>query len=240
MATTLTRPRTSPMKPEELRLGVTRTRRRPWLALGSAALIATCTAGFTSVYLRAGHQVGVLAVARPVAQGATITSDDVVVARLSFSAPLAPIGASDVDEVVGHAAAVALVPGTLLTRADLSTGSPPASGEAVVGVAAKPGQLPAGGVVPGETVDVVLTGSPGATDVVPLSNGTTDPNSGGATSPGTMLLADAVVSDVAASPASSGSDTTVVSLVVPSAEAGAVASASAAGQAALVVVSPRS
>jgi Flp pilus assembly protein CpaB len=238
---TLTRPRTSTTKSEDLRLDVNRTRRRPWLAVASVTLIATSTAGFTSLYLKAGHQVGVLVVARPVAQGATITSNDVGIARLSFSPPLAPISASDIDHVMGHTAAVALVPGTLLTRADLLTASVPPGGESVVGVAAKPSQLPAGGVVPGESVDVILTGVPGTTDVAPLgTNSGTDPNSTSPGSPGTLLLANAVVSDVAAPPTSSGSDVSVVSLIVPSEQAGAVASASAAGQAALVVVSPRS
>jgi len=241
MTMSLTRPRTKGANSEELRLEVTRTRRRPWLAVGSLALIATCTAAFTSLYLKSGHQAQVLVVTRPVLQGATITSDDLAVARLSFSRALAPIAATDIGQVVGQHAAVALVPGTLLTRAELVASAAPPNGVAVVGVAAKSSQLPAGGVVPGETVDVVLTGPPGAVAAVSQGNGATaDPGVQGSVSPGTLLVPDVVVSEVTSAPGSSGTDVVVVSLLVPSAQAPTVANASAAGQAALVVVSPQS
>jgi Flp pilus assembly protein CpaB len=196
------------------------------LLAGSLVLLTACTALFVSAYLRAGHQVEVLAVAKAVAQGAEITADDLRVARISIAGGLAPVPASAASSVIGRPAAVALLPGTLLTMAELSVAPKIAPGEAVVGVALKSGQLPAGGVFPGEQVDVVLTGPPGSTDSGPSASGLS----------ATVLASDILVTAVEAAPPSSSSGGTVVSLLAPRDEAGVIAGASASGQVALVVV----
>ncbi len=89
----------------------------------------------------------------------------------------------------------------------------------------------------GDTVDVILTGSPAT-----LTGGAiTGPDAtGSSTTPdqlelGGVLASNATVTGVAFS-ASSSPDTVVVSVLIPSAMAPLVASASAAGQAALVLV----
>jgi len=221
-----------------------RRRRRPALAVGSLALVVACVAVFVSLYMRAGDETSVLAMARAVPEGAILQANDLTVARISTTARIATLPAADGAAVIGRRAAEMLEPNTLLASDELVTNFAPPTGDAIVGIAAKEGQLPASGVVPGESVDVVLTGLPGA----PSSTGAiTDPTSGGsgatgteADVPGTILVPDARVLEVFPSSSSSGSDGVVVSLLTPSTAAPLVASAAAADQVALVVVAPGS
>jgi hypothetical protein len=57
--------------------------------------------------------------------------------------------------VVGRVAAVELRPGALLTAGEVTDQAVPAAGQQVVGVAVRPGQLPARGVRPGDAVLLV-------------------------------------------------------------------------------------
>lgn len=213
-------------------------RRRPILAVASVVLMTSCVAVFTSVYLHAGKKVAVLALARDVPEGQPITRNDLSVVGVAFSRGLTPILAQDASRVVGQTAAVSLVRGTLVTQAELADRGEPSNGSTIVGVATKVGQLPAGGVADGDTVDVVLTGS-----LSTLTDGSPDGGSSDASSPagaveiGGILAQGATVTDVA-QPTSSDPDTVVVSVSIRSSLAPLVASASAAGQAALVLVAP--
>ena len=244
MSTTLDRPRPQSEDPDSLRLNPTR-RRRPGLIAASGAVLALCVAVFTNLYLSAGHRVSVLAVARAVPVGAVLGRTDLSVTRVSISGGQA-IPVSEASSVVGRRAAVGLVPGSLLVAGDVTSRSAPPPGLSVVGVAVKPGQVPAGGLVPGDAVDVVFTSSPG----VPLSQtdrsapasdaGGTAPEDAQGAGPGSVIASDVSVQSVSAPAASSGSDTSVVSLVVPSTLAPLISNASVAGQAALVIVGPGS
>ncbi len=81
MTTTITRSRTEPEAADTSRLTPIARRRRPALAVGSLALVVTCIAVFVSVYLKAGHEVPVLVVAKTVSQGQMLTASDIAVAR---------------------------------------------------------------------------------------------------------------------------------------------------------------
>jgi len=200
-------------------------------------LVTICIALFTSVYLHAGNRVAVLILARDVQQGHMINGDDLAVVRIAFSSGIVPIAADKASLVVGRTAAVSLLHGTLLSTTELTSRRGPVRGRAVVGVATKAGQLPAGGVAVGDTVDVILTGSPST-----LTGGTSDGSVAASSSAGAgeldvggVLAPNATVTGVAA-PAASSPDTIVISVLVPTAMAPLVATASAAGQAALVLV----
>lgn len=228
MTSTMTRERTvrGQSSSTALRLAPTRSGRRPRLIAGSLVLLTACTALFVSAYLRAGHQLEVLAVAKPVPQGAVLTPGDLRVVRISTAGGIDPVRASAAASVIGRPTSVPLVPGTLLAMSELSGSPRVGPGEGIVGVALKPGGLPAGGLSPGEQVDVVLTLPPGSPDAGALSS-----------APSTSILAaDVLVTAVEATPSSSGSSTTVVSLLAPRDEAAVIAGASASGQVALVVV----
>ena len=216
-----------------------------------------CLAVFVSAYTKAGSQITVLAVARSVPQGQILDAGDLTTVRVSASTGISMVPAGDAPDVVGRRAAELLQPQTLLSMNELVTSFSPPSGRSIVGVALKEGQLPASGVAPGETVEVILTGLPGAQDSSdPTGTGPAVPASGSAVAAGsissagaagsdaglvgTVLVPAATVLEVATSPSSSASGELDVSLLVPPSLAPFVASASVAGQVALVVVTPPS
>jgi hypothetical protein len=232
-----------------MRLDPVAHRRKPARALGSLAFAVACVAVFTGLYARAGHQVAVLAVSRVVPEGASVTGTDLTVVRLSSTGGVESIPASDMATVVGRRAAEELEPGTLLATDELVARYSPPAGTSIVGVGVGASQLPASGISPGETVDVILTVPPGdqgvasggavATDGQPGTDSATSTTGAQPVSFGAVLVPDATVMAVASAP-SSNATTTVVSLLAPSTLAPALADASAAGEAALVIVAPGS
>ncbi len=232
MTSTMTRTRrTSEAGAVPLRLSPPRHRRRGGLLTVSLVLLTTCTALFVSAYLRASHQIAVLAVAKPVAQGAQLVPGDLSIIRISSSGGLDPVAASAASRVVGDRAAVGLEPGSLLTMSDVSDTPEIGPEQAVVGVALKPGQLPADGLTPGDSVDVIFTGVPG------VDGSSSDVDSATPVLSATVLASQVLVTAVEPPTVSSESDTVGVSILVPRDVAGAIASAATAGEVALVAVS---
>jgi hypothetical protein len=117
----------------------------------------------------------VLAVARDVQVGSTITADDLTVASVTSDPHLSPIPAAEQSQVVGMVAQVPLTRGELLTRAQVGTGSGLAAGELLVALPLKEGQFPARGLAPGQQVLIVPTpGSTGSTSGTGGTNATPD------------------------------------------------------------------
>jgi hypothetical protein len=112
-----------------------------------------------AVWLASGSNatVPVLAVSRQVALGQVITAADLTVVPIGPEPALRPIPAGSRDEVVGRRAATDLVPGTLLTRGQVTEATAPAAGFALVGVAVKPTQMPDQPLRPGDRLLVVST-----------------------------------------------------------------------------------
>jgi len=192
-------------------------RNLPLVALG-VLLVVGCAIGFSSAWLRAGGRQQVLVVSSAVSAGQVLSPSDLQVAQLSVGSGLSPVPASQES--------------TLLTETDLGAGADPPAGQAVVGLAVKPGQYPPD-VTAGDRVLVVTnpasTITSGAT-----STGSTDAATSGVTSP-----VPATVVGVQSSSATN-SDTAVVSIQVAEGDAAGIATAASAGDIALVVVSPRS
>ena len=103
----------------------------------------------------------VLAVARDVAVGSTISADDLTVASVPSDPHLSPISATEQSAIVGMVAQVPLVRGGLLTRAQVGADSGLAAGELLVALPLREGQFPARGLSAGQRVLIVPT--PGAT-----------------------------------------------------------------------------
>jgi hypothetical protein len=137
------------------RQAAVRRRRRPGLWAAGVALVAVGGLGAAALVEQAGDRVEVLAVARPVPVGQLIATGDLAVARVAADPSLRPVPASERARLVGRVAAVNLRPGTLLTAAEVTDTAVPAAGEQLVGVAVRPGQLPASGVRPGDQVLLV-------------------------------------------------------------------------------------
>lgn len=193
-------------------------RRRSWARIGAGLAVAVACGSIAALlYGAAGARRPVLAVARAVQAGETISASDLTTVRVPSNPGLSPVPAQDASAVVGRQAAVPLVPGTLLTPADLSSGPILGPGLASVGLDLKAGHSP-GGLVPGAVVMVV---------VVPAGGGP-----GGGTP--SVLVDSAKVLSLVPPSASSGNGDTEVTLAVPTALAAQVASAGAQGEVALV------
>ena len=192
--------------------------RRPGVALAAVVVIGVCAALAGTLLVRADRRVPVLALAQPVAAGHQIGEGDLRVVRVGASGvPL--VQAQDRHQVIGATASTDLLTGMLLTPDMLTDPFIPGPGDAVVGVALKPGQLPAGGLQPSDLVQVVSTGSTG------------DP---GGVSDAVVLAATARVFDVRI--ADDGSELVTISVVVPQQAAAAVARAASTGEASLVLL----
>ena len=218
--------------------------RRPVMALASTVLIFASIAIFAGLYANAGHRVPIVAVVQPVHQGQRISGADLGEVEASISGSVRPIPYSAVGSVVGKEAAVALVPGSILTTGDISNASSIPLGEAIVGVALKPGQLPSAGVVPGEQVMLIQTGLPGSpAPTLPTSSSSGSSSSADSTSsqPSSVgvLVPRAEVYDVASTGSTSGDTSTqLVSVQLPEDLAPAVSVAAAAGEVSVVVIPP--
>lgn len=99
----------------------------------------------------------VLAVARDVPVGATITAADLTTASVAKDSALSPIPASDRSQIVGMVAQVGLVKGELLTRGQVGPSSGFTDGQQLVALPLKQGQFPARGLTPGQKVLIVPT-----------------------------------------------------------------------------------
>jgi hypothetical protein len=134
-----------------------------WLA---AFLVAGLTAtvlalwGFSS----AADRTAVLVVAREVPAGQPIPADALAVTGAAADHGVTMVAADAHDAVVGRPAARRLLPGTLLTPADLDDGPAVAAGERTVGA-----RLPAGSyphvMEPGDPVRALPVSVTGATSV---------------------------------------------------------------------------
>lgn len=193
------------------------------MALAGVAAVVLGALLALALYTSVDRRQAVLAVRRPVAAGQVIAPEDLRQVRVSTADGITPVPVSRSATVVGKSAAVALVPGTLITSNHVGPPSSLQAGQAIVGVALKAGQAPAA-LPAGTRVQVITTVKGGGADQArPV-----------------VLTSSAVVAPAPAAhgaPAkSTTSATTVVSLIVPANEAPAVAAAAADGQVSLVAL----
>ncbi|RKE02975.1 SAF domain-containing protein [Streptomyces sp. TLI_171] len=201
---------------------VSARRRRPALIGVSVALIAVGGLVGAMTLTAAGQREDVLVVAKPLAFGQVITRGDLTVASISLDPALKPVGADQLDSIVGKHASAQLLPGTTLTKASVTSDALVQPGQQLVGIQVKPGQLPATALVPGQKVVIVST--PGQSVAADAGASTGTPS----TLPAQVVRVG--------SPDSSGSLTVDVSV---DANAGAtVAARASTGNIAIIVQSP--
>lgn len=193
--------------------------------MAALAVLLIVGGALVSAYLvtMSGQRVPVIRIGRPVAAGQRIPLSALQEVRISASG-LDTIPWSDRDRVAQTYATVNLVQGALLTNGMIGTDASVAKGTVVVGLALKPGQLPAGGLRAGDRVALYSVA------------GQTGQNGGPA---GTVLAPLATVYDVVrAGSGDVASDQVQVSVAVPTGQAGAVAQAASAGAVAVVILAP--
>jgi hypothetical protein len=191
-------------------------RNRTRIALG-LVVIVLCLLATASLFSSANNRTQVLALRHAVPAGHTIASGDLAITRVSVGTDVRTTPASALDRIVGRVAAVALVPGSLLSPDDVSVAARVPSGMAIVGASLKAGQYPVS-LAPGDEVRLVEIPAPSAVgdSAAPVDRGR------------------ASVLDVARSQDSP--DALAVSLLVPTAGATNIAGDGAAGRLSLVVV----
>ncbi len=214
------RPPVNGAKPPRHPVGIApaprRQRNRP-VALVAGLCALAGMLGFVGIWAASSDRQAVLAVARPVKAGDTITADDLAVASIPEDPALKPMPANARAGVVGKTASVDLVPGTLLLETELGTASPVTDGEAIVAVEVPLAAAPLDAIHNGDRVQIVKTAK-----------------GGDAKEALGEVITEGRVTRVAAGSATTGSS--VISVVVPTDKAPTVAGASASQRAALVVL----
>jgi hypothetical protein len=197
-----------------------RHRRRPALLALAVVMVVLGALGAAYLATSIGQTSPVIAVARPVPWGQTITAADLAEARVPADPALAPIPYADRDQVIGMVAATELRPGSLLTRDAVTEQLVPGPGEQLVGVGVPATQLPATPLRPGQ--DVLL---------VPVAA------AGGGAAPAPGRTAPAVPATVLQTGQPGTDGLRVVDVLVDAADGPDVAARAAAGLVAIVVVS---
>ncbi|MGN9811799.1 SAF domain-containing protein [Micromonospora sp. BQ11] len=149
-----TGPVDAPVTPPKV---VRQRRMRPGL-LGLAVLLIALGglgAAFAVTSVRATGSY--LAVARPVEVGREIGADDLITVQVAGGRGLSPVPAGRLDDVVGKRAAVALVPGTLLTDDQLTDDPLLGPGQQQIALGLDPAEIPARKLHPGDKVLLVST-----------------------------------------------------------------------------------
>jgi hypothetical protein len=206
-----------------------RRRQMPLVVIGVLLVIGGALA-FADASLHLGSREEVLVISRPLGAGQVLTSSDLQSARVSTGSGLQVVPMSEEASVVGRPVALSLVAGSLLTRSEVGSPSPVASGSEVVALGLKAGQYPPD-LAPGDRVHVVPVTAPSSSSGDVPSGTSSAPTSG--TGVPSALTATVLAVDVA----SANSDSpTVFSLRVSSRDADEVATLAAAGNASLVQV----
>lgn len=222
MTTTLTRgrPSTNGSKTEPVGIEPARRRQRSLpLAVVAGACMVVSIVAFVGLQLASTDRQPVLAVARPVDAGATISEADLVVAQVSEDPALSTIPLSAKSSVVGRTAAIDLRPGALVVPSSLGEVSVVGDGEALVGVDVSAAAAPVGALRVGDRVQVVEVPRPG--EAKPTESGS--------------VIAEGRVLRVAT--VGTGTATTMqLSVIVPTAAGASVAAASAGQRIAVVVI----
>jgi hypothetical protein len=141
-------------KPASRLRGTKRRRSIPHLLLG-ALLVLACAAAFLVVSLNSGNKESVLALARPVAVGQVLTTQDLKQVSVAVDSGVSVVDASQAASVVGKTMSASLPAGALLTVDMVSGAGVPAVGQAIAALSLKAGQFPVE-VSPGAHVSVVF------------------------------------------------------------------------------------
>jgi Flp pilus assembly protein CpaB len=201
------------------RLPVPPRERRPALAALALLLIVGGAAISGLIMLRTDDRTPALVFARDVATGQQIEAADLAVTRIAADR-VRLIPADQKNDVIGRYAGVSVPAGTLIDTGMLRTKGFLTDGKVAVGLALKPGHLPAGGLQIGDEVDVVA---------VPTTS------SQSSTSGSTKVLVSGARVGGVRTEATSAS--TLVTVIVSRTRAPDVARAGALGAVSLILVS---
>jgi hypothetical protein len=180
----------------------------------------------------------VLALAHDVPAGQPLSAADLTEVRISLDPALHPLSAD--SHVLNMRATADLKAGQLLTASDLTNDPLVLAGQEVLGVSAKPAQLPASGLAAGTWVVLVYTpsaegsGAGTGAETLPSPSASGGSGNGGAAT----LLQSVTVRLVSVGAPSQADGTTVVDVAVPTEQAAPVADLVASGKVAVLIAAP--
>lgn len=192
-------------------------RRRPILALVGLGLVVMGALLAVWLYVSNTDSTSAVAVRDTVMRGQVITAADLMTVQVTPDPALQIVPGAELDLFVGQRAGRDLSAGTLLTREATTEQVVPGAGQSVVGLALTAELMPGEPLQVGDRVRVVAT-------------------PGQAGDPATFESADTLFSaEVVGVAMSAESGRSVVSVLVPEAEAAQIAQWSSAGRAAVVL-----
>ncbi|MFD6967191.1 flagella basal body P-ring formation protein FlgA [Streptomyces sp. NPDC059949] len=150
-----------------------RRRRRP-VVIGAGLSLAAVGA-LVSVWLvnEAGNKVAVVVTRHAIAAGQSIKASDLVAAEISHDSKLNTVPVARASDLIGKQAAADLPAGVLVTEDSVTAGASVTKGKSVIGILAKPGQLPVQALRTGDTVMIVHTPQDGSASASAGKPGTT-------------------------------------------------------------------
>lgn len=202
--------------PQDVALTHVKPRRRPWLWVLSALLIALGALLAGTVVNMVKDTVPVVVAARDVPRGTQLTAEDLTTVDVHPDPALRTVPGADMAGLVGETVRVDLPQGALVVPGSTGEEIAPVEGQALVGVALTPPQMPAGGLKPGQIVQLISTPRQG--DDVTTDSPVIDVEA--------VIVTTEVVVDT---------NLTVVNVTVDAAQAPLVATLSATGRLALIV-----
>lgn len=111
--------------------------------------------GSVVVFQQIGDRVPAIGIARTVPFGQQVTEQDLRQILLPTGSELALVEWERSDEIVGRYAVTDLLPGQIMIRDAVTADRLPGPGQAIVGVAVEPGQVPVTPLAPRDQVLVV-------------------------------------------------------------------------------------
>lgn len=195
-----------------------RVRRRPLIVV--LAVIAVCLGALLGVWAWTTNttQTEVVGLRRDVPRGALIQSADLMQVRVGLDPALRTVPASGLAALVGKRAGQDMAAGSLLNPTQVTDGVVPPAGMSLVGLPLSTAQMPAVTLRNGDQVRVVST-----------------PPKGTAVTAAPVVVPATVQDLVSVGDPKSGTQQTVVNVLVPSADAADLASRAAGGTIALVL-----
>lgn len=146
----------APVTPPKI---VRQRRMRPGLLGLAVLLIALGGLGSAFAVTSVRATGSYLAIARDVPVGTVLSADDLVTVQVAGGQAIQPVPASQLDQVIGLRAAVALVPGSLLTPAQLTNEPMIGPDQQQIALGLRAEQVPARRLNPGDKL--LLVGTPG-------------------------------------------------------------------------------
>ena len=208
-------------QPETRGASVVRRRQVRWIVAGVLMVVGSALV-FATIWARAGSETRVLVLTRSVDAGHVLASSDLRSANVSASGDVATVPATSEASVVGRTVAMPIAGGSLLNPQAIGSGRALRAGEAMVGLALKPGTFPSS-LAPGDHVRVVDTTSAASTPGTAAQPRNT---SSGAT--GVVMAIEAN--------AAAGDGSAVLSLRLDDGKADGVAQLASADHASLVLI----